>query len=228
MKNISFHLNRLYHIIALRKKEFLMVFFVVILLTYAFLYIIDFLPEPVGTEAAKKAASSEPVTTIATSTGLVAASVAAPAVDAYPNKITFPTLDNKTVVVQNASTTNEQKLDTMLLRGTVRYPTSATLTSKGNMLIFGHSSYLPTVFNKNYQSFNGIQNLQWGDMIIVDSTDTEYDYRVDKVYKAKASDGFIADTPGVATLTLSTCNSFATKDDRFIVQATLVSTKSLK
>jgi LPXTG-site transpeptidase (sortase) family protein len=95
------------------------------------------------------------------------------------------------------------------------------------MFILAHSSYLPTVFNKNFQAFNGIQDLVWGDTIRVRSVDAEYIYSVQKVYQAKASEVAVPATPGKAQLTLATCNSFGSKDDRFVVEATLIETKKL-
>ena len=87
------------------------------------------------------------------------------------------------------------------------------------MFILGHSSYLPNVFNSNYQAFNGIQNLEWGDTIELKTEDAVYTYRVDKVYQAKAQNVIvpIADTGNM--LTLATCNSFGSVDDRYIVEA---------
>ena len=95
------------------------------------------------------------------------------------------------------------------------------------MFILGHSSYLPTVHNRNFQALNGIQNLKWGDTIKLRSKDTEYTYKVEKTYKVKAS-GFTVPVAGKGkTLTLATCNSFGSTDDRYIVEATLVATKAL-
>ena len=91
----------------------------------------------------------------------------------------------------------------------------------------GHSSYLPNVFNKNFQAFNGIQKLVWGDEIRLQSDGFEYVYRVDTVRKEKSTNAVVPYTWGTAKLTLVTCNSFASKEDRFVVVATLVSTTVL-
>ncbi|MEZ4200359.1 MAG: hypothetical protein R3B69_02060 [Candidatus Paceibacterota bacterium] len=42
---------------------------------------------------------------------------------------------------------------------------------------------------KNFQAFNGLQELTWGDEIRVTSGDTAYVYQVDRVYKASATNG---------------------------------------
>jgi LPXTG-site transpeptidase (sortase) family protein len=69
--------------------------------------------------------------------------------------------------------------------------------------------------------------MTWGDKIRLQSEDTEYIYRVEKVYQTKASEAVVPATPGKARLTLATCDSFKTKDDRFVVEAVLIDTKPL-
>ena len=210
-----------------RKYAFLVVFFGVVLMSYAFLYAIDFYPQ------APKAAAHDAATTTAETAPVPATSqpqnmfqVTKPTVDQYPTKIIFDSL-NKTVSVLNPTSTDSTILDDALLQGAVRYPTSANLADPGNMLIFGHSSYLPNVINKHYQTFNGIQNLTWGDTIRVQTSDMEYVYRVDRVYKAKAADVVVPPSTGIAKLTLATCNVFESKQDRFVVEASLVSSHAL-
>lgn len=148
------------------------------------------------------------------------------AVDPTPDTITIKALD-RTVKVLNPTSNSIAVLDEALLSGVVRHPDSADFSEPGNILILGHSSYLPNVFNKNFQALNGIQELSWGDSITVASSDTEYVYQVDRVYKAKAAAVEVPVTKGVAKLTLVTCNSFGAKEDRFIVEATLVNSYKL-
>jgi LPXTG-site transpeptidase (sortase) family protein len=90
------------------------------------------------------------------------------------------------------------------------------------MFLLGHSSYLPTVNNKNFQALNGIQKLEWGDTIRVQSEETEYLYRVQKVYEVKASAASADIEWGKAKIILVTCNSFGSKDDRFVVEGYLI------
>ena len=112
-----------------------------------------------------------------------------------------------------------------MLSGAVRHPDSATLDQLGTVFILGHSSYLPSVRNKNFQAFNGIQDLKWGDTIKITATEGEYVYRVDKVYRAKAQDITVPIAGSVKRLVLATCNSFGSVNDRYIVEADLVETK---
>ena len=118
-------------------------------------------------------------------------------------------------------------LDNALLNGAVRHPDSATLAQDGNVFILGHSSYLPNILNRNFQAFNGIQYLEWGDTIEVSSRNQVFVYKVDKVYKANASELVVPIAGDEKRLTIATCNSFGSTDDRFIVEATQVSVRAL-
>ncbi len=215
----------LYKDISERWAPFLLVFFFIVLVSYAVLYALDFIPEPieedttpVNTEVAEDETDSESEPTLPY-TGVSDA-------DPLPSTITFDSL-GKTLTVLNPTSRKVADLDSALLSGVVRHPDSADFETTGNIFILGHSSYLPNVFNKNFQAFNSIQELTWGDTIRLRSTDTEYVYQVERVYKAKASEVSVPVSSGEAKLTLATCNSFGSKDDRFIVEASLISQKAL-
>lgn len=143
-----------------------------------------------------------------------------------PTRVVIPSIGVNTLVT-NPDTLNVDALDSYLSYSAARYPTSATLDQQGNVIIFGHSSYLPVVINQHYKTFDGIQNLKPGDLIDVYSATNEYVYSVDTEQKeSELTDGIPLTTTG-HTLTLSTCDSFTTKTDRFIVTATLVSSSPL-
>lgn len=240
------HLYReLYNLIYARKVPFFIVFFIAVLLSYGVLFAIDFIPEPLSeeTKAAQARAQLEKdakreilVTERKVDTTSVVASaseektttlpVATVEGTILPTRIIIDTLDVN-VKVLNPKARDIASLDKALLSGVVRHPDSANLSKAGNILILGHSSYLPNVMNKNFQAFNGIQKMTWGDKIRVQSEGKEYIYRVQKVYQAKASDLTVPFTPGKAKLTLATCNSFGSKEDRFIVEANLLESKDL-
>lgn len=212
-----------------RKWVFLLYFFIIFTLSYALLAALDFLPEPKQEEPALENSDSlarEPeVKAKVAETPAKATSTSS--VTEQPVKVSIPALKRDISVVLAASSAVTD-LDKALLSGVVRHPDSAALGQEGNVVILGHSSYLPNVFNKNFQALNGVQNLAWGDLITVTSDTTEYTYHVKKVYKAKASEAVLP-TSGVGKrLTLVTCNSFATADDRFIVEADLVQVTALK
>lgn len=198
-----------------------LVFMGVLSVTFSILFVIDFLPEaPVEDGALAEE------TTIVEETTAPAASVLPEEAEMLagsplPTKIFFDSLDRE-VAVLNPASASVAALDNALLSGVVRHPESADLSENGTMFLFGHSSYLPVVHNKNFQAFNGVQNLKWGDTIRVQSADNEYVYRVDRVYQVKASAAEIDIEYGKAKLTLVTCNSFGSKDDRHVVEATLI------
>jgi LPXTG-site transpeptidase (sortase) family protein len=149
------------------------------------------------------------------------------AVAELPTKIEISGI-NLAAIVANPMTTDIEILDKELLRGAVRYPSSAKLGEMGNVVLFGHSSYLPVVGNQAYKTFNGIQKLVAEDVITIYSSGTAYTYRVRSVTKESAdTNTAIPLTVAGKMLTLVTCNSFATKTDRFVVTADFVESHSL-
>ncbi|HVB19672.1 MAG TPA: sortase [Candidatus Paceibacterota bacterium] len=144
------------------------------------------------------------------------------AVPELPTKIEIPAI-NLTATIANPTTLDVVVLDRDLLQGAVRYPTSAKLGETGNVVLFGHSSYLPIVLNQAYKTFDGIQKLVAGDVVTVYSSDTAYTYRVQGVTKeSAASDAGIPLSVTGRELTLATCDSFGEKTDRFVVTADFV------
>ncbi len=143
-----------------------------------------------------------------------------------PLRIIFPTL-HRDVTVYNPESTNNASLDSFLLKGVVRYPTSAKLNDEGNIFLLGHSSYLKIVRNKAYQAFNDIQKLQPGDQIILIGTERQYVYEVQSVRLAKNTDVSIDLSQTGHKLTLVTCNSFGAKEDRYVVAADFVESAAI-
>lgn len=224
------NLTNLYNEILPKTSAFLGVFFLVMVIGYGVLYFVDFVPEA-PEEATNASVEEDVVITYEEPLPEVVEEEPAPVTignnDPLPLSITIERL-NRTVTVLNPTTRSVADLDAALLKGVVRHPDSATLNNQnGNILILGHSSYLTNVFNKNFQAFNGIQNLTWGDIVKVKSGDTEYTYQVDRVYKEKATTVSVRVWSNEPKLTLVTCNTFGAKEDRFIVEATLVSKKAL-
>jgi len=201
-----------------RKWVFLGIFAVVFLASIGVLKQLDLLPEVV-------VAGATPSTTL-TASPLVALTVQA-VVPELPTKVEIPAI-NLTTTVENPTTTNIEALDELLLKGSVRYPTSAKLGEVGNLVLFGHSSYLPVVLNQAYKTFNGIQKLVAGDVVIVYSTRTAYTYRVRSVAKESVTNDAGIDLAVTGrVLTLATCDSFGAKADRFVVTADFVESHSI-
>ena len=158
---------------------------------------------------------------------LVAATTLVPEVIEDPIRIEAEAIGLKALIT-NASTTNVEALDRLLLQGAVRYPTSAKLGEEGNVVLFGHSSYLPVVGNQAYKAFNDIQKLKAGDTVTLYSSGKAYSYAVRTVTRENAEQNSrIALGVSGRVLTLVTCNSFGKKSDRFVVTADLIESHSI-
>ena len=142
-----------------------------------------------------------------------------------PTNLRIPKI-NTDIDILNPVSEEAQVLDAALLRGAVRYPTSGILSDGKTIFLFGHSSYLPIVHNQNFKAFNEIQKLAPGDSVFLSDGATEYEYKVTEVNKTKAEDAVIT-IKNDGGLVLSTCNSFASKDDRFVVYTAFVKSYSL-
>jgi LPXTG-site transpeptidase (sortase) family protein len=191
-----------------RKWSFLGVFLFMLFATTGVLGALDLLPEG-GTVAVENGDSLS-----------ASASLALEDTE-KPTRIEIPSID-LSVTVANPTKTDVATLDAALLNGVVRYPTSADLGEKGNVIIFGHSSYLPIVRNEAFKAFNDIQKLKKGERILVTGNDRTYVYEVESVKEADAEEDAIPLSVTGSKLTLATCDSFGTKSDRFIVVANLV------
>ncbi|MDB5244133.1 MAG: Peptidase sortase-like protein [Parcubacteria group bacterium] len=196
---------------ATRKWSFVGLFILAFFVSTAVLAHMDLLPNPPSTPVAVAETSIEKP--IATSTPV--------ATPELPLRIEIPKIKLATSI-SNPTTTKIAILDQYLLKGAVRYPTSAELGEKGNVVLFGHSSYLPIVRNQAYKAFNDIQKLKAGDTVMVYSATTAYTYRVRSVLKESATDAGIPLDVSGQVLTLSTCDSFGEKADRFVLTADFI------
>jgi LPXTG-site transpeptidase (sortase) family protein len=227
-----------------RKWTFLVVFLLVLLATVYICMITGFIPDSSDSSDTAVATPATSTVTLNNSpliagvpitdssdasadTGAAASDNGALNMDGeLPTKVVIPEI-NVSAPVANPATTDVATLDNYLSYGAARYPTSATLDQQGNVIIFGHSSYLPVIINQHYKTFDGIQNLKVGDLITVYSSKDVFTYSVTSEEEQNANTDSIPLTTTGHTLTLATCDSFATKSDRFVVTATLVSSSPL-
>jgi len=208
------------------KLKFFLTFFVVFLVSYLVLVAIDFIPEPVtDTDEEEVATDVEVVEEAPAAAEILPSTIEEPV--SLPTAISIPRLE-KVIPVLNPTSRSIADLDAALLNGVVRHPDSALVGQTGNVFILGHSSYLPNVLNRHFQAFNGIQTLEWGDTIEVVTDTGVYIYRVEKVYQAQASDLTVPIAVSEKKLTLATCNSFGSVDDRYIVEAVQVGVRALE
>ncbi len=123
--------------------------------------------------------------------------------------------------IESPVSNDVQTLDTALLRAAVYYPGSG-FPGSNNMLIFGHSTSFKVVRNKAYQVFNNIKSVKPGTTIYIRTQTQTHIYKtrdVRKVSKYTAWIQFKSDKP---MLTLSTCDSFGKRSDRWVLEADYV------
>lgn len=203
------------HKIGQRRWAFAIAFTAIFVLTYLFLFKVGATPNPIHPDV-----STSPVVSNNEHPVQVSASPDAPMRVIAQDIGLDATISNPTSV-------DVEVLDHELLTGAVRYPTSAMLGVDGTVLLFGHSSYLPVVHNQAYKAFNGIQKLKPGQIVSVYSQTMEYRYAVVQVRVADAKEDSVELNPVGKHLTLVTCDSFASKSDRFIATADFVGAYSL-
>lgn len=129
--------------------------------------------------------------------------------------------------VENPRSRDTAVLDEALLKGVVRFPGSGLLESNSNMFIFGHSTNWATVQHQAYKALNRLGELQLGDEIELLSTEKVYVYKVTNMSLVDKDEALVKFETGKKKLTLSTCDTFGQKSDRFVVEAIFVGSRSL-
>lgn len=121
-------------------------------------------------------------------------------------------------VIQIPQSVDVSTLDAALAKGATYYPGSGTLQG-GNMFIFGHSTNWSIVNNQAYKTFNGLDKLVAGDEITLTSGGKKYVYAVRSVRLASEDDVLVQFDKEGRMLTISTCDTFGRKQDRWVVEA---------
>lgn len=205
-----------------RPFSFAITFLALFALVFAFLAMTDSLPDATtGTEPAAQTATNSQQDAPSVSGGAQQIATDPGAAPQVPVRVVAKDI-GLDVSVSNPATTSVDLLDKALEDGAVRYPTSALLNEEGTVLLFGHSSYLPIVYHQYYKTFNGIQNLKEGETVSVFAAGTEYRYTVTGVRIANADEDVIELPQSGKHLVLVTCDSFATKSTRYVVNADFV------
>jgi LPXTG-site transpeptidase (sortase) family protein len=134
-----------------------------------------------------------------------------------PQKIIIPKIGVSSSI-QVPSSIDVATLDSELAKGAVYYPGSGTLQS-GNLFLFGHSTNWKVVNNQAYKTFNDLDKLENGDEVELISNDKTYIYEVTSVRRAADDDVLVEFNKGERMLTISTCDTFGKKQDRWVVEA---------
>ncbi len=146
----------------------------------------------------------------------------------YENRIIIPKI-GKNIPMVDISVTKSFDFDHMenifmteLEKGVVRYPGSAAPWEKGNAFIFGHSSNYPWVKGEYNDVFALLDNVSFGDQIIVFYNQKKYVYTVREKKIVRPGDVKALDrNPEASELSLMTCWPIGTTLKRMLVFAEL-------
>lgn len=207
------------------------IFLGIFVVSFSALGVLGFIPS----EFAKETRDDTVAARISDSTleglGLVPSPEGAPTYQAasgqgqLPYRIVAASIGLDAEVVRPVSA-NYTLLDNALAKGAVYYPGSG-LAGKGNMFIFGHSTSYQYVNNKAFQVFNNVKNLEKGATIEVYGEDKVYVYKVREVKLVNATEELVSFSNDRNMLTLSTCNSFGQKSDRYVAEADLIDSHAI-
>lgn len=146
----------------------------------------------------------------------------------YENRIIVPRI-GKNIPLVDISVTKSFDFDHMenifmqeLENGVVRYPGSALPGEKGNSFIFGHSSNYPWIKGNYNDVFALLDNVEYGDQIIVFYNQKKYVYTVREKKVVKPGDvKALERDPSKTELSLMTCWPVGTTLKRMLVFAEL-------
>lgn len=124
--------------------------------------------------------------------------------------------------IVNPNSTSFEVLDAGLTKGAVRYPGSG-YPGSGNMFIFGHSTSFAVVQNTAYKVFNKLKDAKTGETVTVYGSKAVYTYKITSVKKVDKEKALVTFDTKNDMLTLSTCDSFGSASDRYVVEAEFVS-----
>lgn len=134
-----------------------------------------------------------------------------------PDKIIIPEIGVNSII-EKPNTVDVAVLDEFLKKGAVHYPGSGSVEN-GNMFIFGHSTNWQIVQNQAYKTFNDLDKLAKGDEIQIVADGKTYIYKVNTVELVDESAALVQFDNSKRTLTISTCNTFGKKQERWVVNA---------
>ncbi len=140
---------------------------------------------------------------------------------AAPVRLSLPAVSINVPVI-TPKKTDVDSLDEALTKGVVLYPESGTPGGRNNLLFFGHSSHLPVVNNPAYKALNNLEYARLGDDIFIYTNNTRFHYRISAVRLTTAEEELISFDTSRRMITLSTCNTFGKKAERFVVEAIFV------
>lgn len=202
----------------------------VFLITFIFLYILGFIPEQFKSNDIS-GDSSDSAETLHYGGGSQSKEYDLGSVNygqvtkTTPRRITIDKIGVDSIV-EHPDAQDIETLDNSLKKGAVYYPGSGTIED-GNVFLFGHSTNWKVLNNQAYKTFNDLDKLKFGDEITLHSGGVTYIYSVEKVTLANADTAFVDFTKTGRRLTLSTCNTFGAKQERWVVDAVFKEKRSI-
>lgn len=193
-----------------RRWAFFLNFFIVCFITFGILYIFGLVPEEL-----KMSIGRYPEKEIADKKNAE-----------IPLSIKIPVI-GVDAQVYNPQSTSTEILDGLLAKGAVHYPGSGNL-GYGNIFVFGHNTRLAIVNNQGFKTFNGLNNLKKDDLIYITSDKNEFLYKVTSITLEGADKALVVFDTAVHKLTLSTCDTFGAKSDRYVVEAEYVGKRAIQ
>ncbi|WP_281974648.1 class D sortase [Halobacillus litoralis] len=125
-------------------------------------------------------------------------------------KIEIPRIQLELPVLQGANVAN-------LKYGVGHMNGTAVIGHNGNAALAAHRGY------SDGKLFNRLDEVQQGDMVVINTTEGKYEYRVKDSFLVTPDDlSVLEQTEGEAMLTLITCDPVPDPTHRLIVKATLV------
>lgn len=134
-----------------------------------------------------------------------------------PDKIEIPKIGVSSMIGK-PNTQDVAVLDSYLTKGAVYYPGSGTL-EEGNIFLFGHSTGFRIVQNLAYKTFNDLNKLTTGDQIELTAGGQKHIYEVVSVTLVDEDRALVDFSTNDRKLTISTCNTFGQKQERWVVEA---------
>lgn len=230
LDHINTFLTQKNHIFIKNLLFFSGVFFGVFVLSFSLLSVLGFIPTEFEETTNENTLGAKISNTTMEQLGLAdTPSTTAPIVNTEAGEAPYRIVSsaiNLDATVERPGSKSYSALDTALSKGPVYYPGSG-LAGNGNMFIFGHSTGYKIVNNKAYQVFNNIKNLKAGDEVKVYGQDKVYVYKVRDVKLVNATQELVSFSDNANMLTLSTCNSFGQKSDRYVAEADFVESHSI-
>ena len=137
------------------------------------------------------------------------------------NYLYIPSLGVQAPIVY-LNSVDDDTLQTELKKGVGHYPDTALPGDRGNVFLFGHSSYYWWDWSDYSAIFANLESISVGDRVLVYYDDELFVYQVKETKIVGPTEMSVLDQSNRSELTLMTCTPLGTSLNRFIAVAELV------